>query len=171
METWKKEFTDLVAGLLGNPASSTDLAILAVTAVLACLICLRITSSVFGLKRTSWWAVIIVLVVTSAAVLAAATAVRVFMPAGTASAGLRFGLQVGAALLTVLVIGIPSQALLQKASFLESLFCFATTLIIAALITAGACAGLSAIRTGGEQMQRAAERNKEVDVQTEGTVR
>lgn len=171
MDKWKQELVEVVTGLLGHPSSTADLIILAVVALLTCVVGLRIASSVFGLKRTSWWAVICIFVVTSVAALFVVAAARIYLLGEGSPSGLRLGLQIGAAVVAVVVIGIPLQVLLQKANFLESISCLAATLIITALITAGASAAIQAVRTGGTQMLRASERTKQVDTETDGTAR
>lgn len=166
MDIWKTELMKIVRGLLGSPSSQTDFAVLAATVVLSCIVGLRISSGIFGLKRTGWLRVICVFVVTVAAALGAVAAVRIFVLDDGWSTALRLGLQIGAAVFVAAVIGIPAQILLQKGNFLESLFSLAATLVVAALITMGVHAGLQAIRTGGTQIQGAAERKMQIDAET-----
>ena len=167
MAAWKTEILAMLSGLLGNPSSTVETVILAVVAVMSCLIGLRITSGIFGLKQNAWWRIVFVFVVTAVTALAAAAAVGIYLLDAESSTALRIGLQAGVAVVILLAVGIPLQFLLQKGTYLESLSCFAATLIVTALLTAGVHTAYQAIVAGGSQMQHAADRNKQTRAETD----
>lgn len=171
MEAWKTELMAILDGLLGSPATRTEFLVLSAVVMLTLIVGLRIASGVFGLKMNAWWRVAGVVLVTFAVALAAVAAVRIFMLNASSSPGLRLGLQIGAAVIMVLAIGIPLQMLLQRGNYLESLSSFAATIIISALITAGAHATYQVVVSGSAQMKRAAEKNKEAISETEAPSR
>jgi len=168
MDIWKSEIMAIIHGLFSNPSTRAEEIILAGAATIACIIALRLMSSAFGLKRNEWWRIVFVFVTTTALALAAVAAARIYLLGTIASPALRLGLQIGVAVLVVLIVGIPLQLLLQSGTYLESLLAFATTLFVTALITAGVYTAYHALKAGGVQVERAKERNKETRAETEG---
>ena len=171
MNVWKAELLAILNSLLGSPSTKTEFIILSAVVVITSIVGLRIASGVFGLKMNEWWRVIFVAIATFAVAFASVAAIRIYLLGAISSASLQLGLQIGAAVLVVLIIGIPLQILLQKGNYLEALSSFAATLIITALITAGAHTAYQAIVVGGAQMQRAAEKNKETAEEAAGSTR
>lgn len=171
MNVWKTELLAILNALLGSPSTRTEFIILSAVVILMSIFCMRIASGIFGLKMNEWWRVIFVVVMTSAMAFGGVAAVRIYLLSAISSASLQLWLQIGTAVLVILLIGIPLQILLQKGNYLEALSSFGATLIITALITAGSHAAYQAIVVGGAQMQRAAEKNKETAEEAAGSTR
>ena len=171
MNALKIHLSEIISGMLGYPATPAEYIILSVVAVLTCVILLRVSAGVFGLKRPGFLPTIVVFVVTTVVALGAVIAVRAFLLDEHSSAGLRIGLQIGAAVLVVLAVGIPVQMLVQSGNYLESFPCFAIALLLAALITAGTRAGLQAVQTGSKQMQTVGDEKKKLQDELESAPR
>ena len=161
MNIWKNELMSVLHELFANPATTTEELILTSSAAIACVIALRLMSSAFGLQRSEWWRILFVLIATTTLSFAAVIAVRLYLLDVESSAALRMSLQIGAAILVVLTIGVPLQIFLQNGSYMGSFLAFGTTVVVSALITAGVYTTYHSVKADGKTTQHAKDRIKE----------
>jgi len=164
MNVWMKEITAVLRDVVFNPHSDTQAITLLVVAVVFWMIVLRLTSGAFGLHNTGWLRIVIVTSVTTTLVLAAVCAIRLYVLQDSMAHGTRLALQIGAAVLAILILGLPVQCLLMRGSYFSSLFSMASALILAALITIGVQGAMGAVKSGHTDMKKVRDRNAAFDL-------
>lgn len=136
MEQWKEQAVALLRTLFASPASDREFALLIVAATVFLLIGLRVLAGAWGMKMTGWSRIIIAALLGIALTLAAVTAVRVYALPEISGNALRTGLQIGAALVALLLIVVPLLCWLLHGRYFESMMTVACSLLAAALLTA-----------------------------------
>ena len=162
MDAWKTELTRVFVNLFAHPESQTELIGLVVITLLGGILSISIVAKIFGMEAPSGLGVVVACCVTYALSLAAVIAVRLYYLSQTPPRDASMAMQVGAAVLVVLLLGVPLHCLLLKGNYLIGLLTFGTAIGLTSLVTIAVKGGWDAVVSSRAEIKNIKDRDRQI---------
>ena len=162
MDAWKTELTRVFINLFAHPESQTELIGLAVITLLGGILSISIVAKIFGMEAPSGLGVVFAYCVTYALALAAVIAVRLYCLSQTPPRDASMAMQVGAAVLVVLLLGVPLHCLLLKGNYLIGLLTVGTAIGLTSLVTVAVKGGWDAVVSSRAEIKHIKDRDRQI---------
>jgi len=169
MDAWKTELTRVFVNLFAHPETQTELIGLVVITLLGGILSISIVARIFGMEAPSGLGVVVAYCVTYALSFAAVIAVRLYYLSQTTPRDASMAMQIGAAVLAVLLLGVPLHCLLLRGNYLISLLTVGTAIGLTSLVTVAAKGGWEAVVSTRAEIKHIKDRDRQIDNEMEGT--
>jgi hypothetical protein len=163
MYAWKVEMFRIINTALCRPSSPLELTTLALLALITYVLVSRKIGGALEIIMTDILHSLAATAVGVAAVLAVTAAANLYIVPGIGSPALRLSASIVAAALALLAIAVPAVCLIQKGSYLNSLFTILLSIAAALVVVLLVHAGFKAVSSGSGQVGKGVRHKKTLE--------
>jgi hypothetical protein len=159
MLNWVHEVNRQVNGLLGYPEGSAETYLVWFVAMFSLLVTMRCTCSVYRIKSVAWLRMGLALMIGIYSILGASALTSLYLLPMIEGSVYRYIAFFSMPILAFILIGVPVQSAVLRASFVQTFFAFASSVLVAIIAINFVHAGFSGVDAGGQNSKQIRSRS------------